>query len=148
MLPVRVFRNGPSGAYASPFGALDRWSRDLDGFFDRAIEGTSHTRFPVDVRQEGDDLVLEAELPGLTREEIEITAEDNVLTIASEHKGETEEKNENYHVRERWRGSFSRSFQLPTTADAEKVAAKLENGILTLRVPTREEAKPRKIEVK
>ena len=148
MLPVRVFRNSGSGAYANPFAALSRWSPDLDGLFDRKIDGTSHTRFPVDIRHEGDDLVLEAELPGLTREEIEITVEDNVLTIASERKGEAAENNEGYHVRERWHGSFSRSFQLPTTADGEKVAAKLDNGILTLRVPTREEAKPRKIEVK
>ena len=148
MLPVRIFGNRTNESYRHPLGALARWSREMDSLFDRTIDGASHCRFPVDIRQNGEDLVVEAELPGLSREDVEITVEDNVLTIASERKGETEDQNEGYHVRERWHGAFSRSFQLPTTADGEKVTAKLDNGVLTLRVPTREEAKPRKIEVK
>ena len=146
MMPVRTKRANRCGQNVDPFTALSRWSREMDGFFGGPSAGNGK-KFPVDIRVDGEDLVLEAELPGLTREKIDITVEDNVLTIASERPGEHTESQENYQVRERWQGSFSRSFRLPNTADSENIAAKLENGVLTLRVPTREEAKARKIEV-
>ncbi len=148
MLPIRLFNSHTDGTCASPLGGLTRWSREMDGLFDRAFGWTGDTGFRVDVRQDGDDLVVDAELPGLSKEDLEITVEDNVLTIAGEHKSATDEEQEQYHVRERRYGRISRSFSLPTTADAENVTANLQDGVLTLRIPTREEAKPRKIEVK
>lgn len=127
---------------------LARWTREFDDVLGRPLGWTDEYGFRVDVRQDGEDLVIEAELPGRTRDDIDITVEDNVLTIATEHKHETEDEKAQYHIRERRYGKASRSFRLPKTADGENVSANLTNGVLTLRVPTREEAKPRKIEVK
>ena len=104
---------------------------------------------PVDIYQNGkDELVLKAELPDMAREEIRITVDNNVLTIAGEKKLADEVKDEQFHRIERRYGSFTRSFTLPPAVDATKVSAEYKNGVLTLRLPLREEAKPRQIEVK
>jgi len=103
---------------------------------------------PVDIYQTGEhELVLKAELPDLTREEIDITVENFVLTLKGEKKLASEVKEEQFHHIERSYGSFSRSFSLPRTVDASKVSADYKNGVLTVRLPLREEAKPRQIKV-
>jgi len=103
---------------------------------------------PVDVFQTGDhELVLKAELPDMTREDIDVTVENFMLTIKGEKKLATEVKEEQYHHIERRYGAFSRSFSLPRTVDSSKVAADYKNGVLTVRLPLREEAKPRQIKV-
>ncbi len=103
---------------------------------------------PVDIYQTSDhELVLKAELPDLSREEIDITVENFVLTLKGEKKLAPEVKEEQFHHIERSYGSFSRSFSLPRTVDATKVAADYKNGVLTVRLPLREEAKPRQIKV-
>ena len=103
---------------------------------------------PVDIYQTSEhELVLKAELPDLSREEIDITVENFVLTLKGEKKLATEVKEEQFHHIERSYGSFSRSFSLPRTVDATKVAADYKNGVLTVRLPLREEAKPRQIKV-
>ena len=103
---------------------------------------------PVDIYQTSDhELVLKAELPDLSREEIDITVENFVLTLKGEKKLASEVKEEQFHHIERSYGSFSRSFSLPRTVDASKVAADYKNGVLTVRLPLREEAKPRQIKV-
>jgi HSP20 family protein len=103
---------------------------------------------PVDIYQTSDhELVLKAELPDLSREEIDITVENFVLTLKGEKKLAPEVKEEQFHHIERSYGSFSRSFSLPRTVDATKVAAAYKNGVLTVRLPLREEAKPRQIKV-
>jgi len=103
---------------------------------------------PVDVFQTGDhELVLKAELPDMTREDIDVTVENFVLTIKGEKKLASDVKEEQFHHIERRYGAFSRSFSLPRTVDAGKVAAEYRNGVLTVRVPLREEAKPRQIKV-
>jgi len=103
---------------------------------------------PVDIFQTGDhELVLKAELPDMTREDIDITVENFVLTIKGEKKVSTDVKEEQFHHAERRYGTFSRSFSLPQTVDAGKVAAEYKNGVLTVRLPLREEAKPRQIKV-
>jgi len=103
---------------------------------------------PVDVFQTGDhELVLKAELPDMTREDIDVTVENFVLTIKGEKKLATDVKEEHVHHIERRYGAFSRSFSLPRTVDASKVAADYKNGVLTVRLPLREEAKPRQIKV-
>jgi HSP20 family protein len=145
MLPVRTLRCGFDGGFPATFRSL---SRDLDSFFGRTTDFPGPVRFNVDIRQDGDDLVVEADVPGLTKDDLEITVEDNVLTISGEYKNATEDKQGSYHIRERRYGKFERSWTLPKTADGEKVSAGLTNGVLTLRIPTREEAKPRRIEVK
>jgi HSP20 family protein len=103
---------------------------------------------PVDIYQTGEhELVLKAELPDLSREEIDITVENFVLTLKGEKKVAAEVKEEQFHHIERSYGSFSRSFSLPRTVDASKVSADYKNGVLTVRLPLREEARPRQIKV-
>ena len=103
---------------------------------------------PVDIYQTGDqELVLSAELPDMSRENIDITVENFVLTIKGEKKFAGEVKEEQFHHVERRYGRFSRSFTLPQTVDAGKVSAEYKNGVLTVRLPLREEAKPRQIKV-
>jgi len=103
---------------------------------------------PVDIFQTGDhELVLKAELPDMTREDIDITVENFVLTIKGEKKISSEVKEEQFHHVERRYGAFSRSFSLPRTVDATKVSAEYRNGVLTIKLPLREEAKPRQIKV-
>ena len=103
---------------------------------------------PVDVYQNGDhEIVLKAELPDMTREAIDITVEDDTLTIKGEKKFADDVKDEQFHRIERRYGAFSRSFSLPQTVDASKVTADYKNGVLTVRLPLREEARPRQIKV-
>jgi HSP20 family protein len=91
--------------------------------------------------------VLKAELPDMTREDIDVTVENFVLTIKGEKKLVADVKDEQFHHIERRYGAFSRSFSLPRTVDSSKVAAEYKNGVLTVRLPLREEAKPRQIKV-
>jgi HSP20 family protein len=103
---------------------------------------------PVDIFQNGkDELVLKAELPDMKREDIKITIDNDTLTISGDKKVTDEVKDEQFHRIERRYGSFSRSFSLPPTVDPTKVSAEYKNGVLTLRLPLREEAKPRQIDV-
>ena len=103
---------------------------------------------PVDIYQTGDqELVLKAELPDLAREDIDITVENFVLTIKGEKKFAGDVKEEQFHHSERRYGTFTRSFSLPQTVDAGKVSAEYKNGVLSVRLPLREEARPRQIKV-
>jgi HSP20 family protein len=103
---------------------------------------------PVDIYEnDKHEIVLRAELPGLKREEIDIRVENSTLTLRGERKRDTEVKQDQYHRVERSYGAFSRSFSLPSTVSAEKVSATFADGILTITLPLREEAKPRQIQV-
>ena len=103
---------------------------------------------PVDIFQTGEhELVLKAEVPDMSREDIDVTVENFVLTIKGEKKLAEDVKEEQFHHVERRYGTFSRSFSLPHTVDAAKVSAEYRNGLLTVRLPLREEAKPRQIKV-
>jgi HSP20 family protein len=103
---------------------------------------------PVDVYEtEGHDIMLKAELPGMNREDIEVTVENNTLLLKGQKPFESEAKEENYRRIERSYGQFQRSFTLPNTVDAGKVTADYKNGVLTVKLPFREEAKPRTINI-
>jgi HSP20 family protein len=103
---------------------------------------------PVDIYQNGNhEVVLTAELPDMSRNEIDLTVDSGTLTIRGEKKLSNEVKEEQFHRIERHYGAFSRSFSLPPTVDTGKVAADYKNGVLTIRIPMREEAKPRQIKV-
>ena len=121
-----------------------RW----DPFRDFGFAAPSTWTPPVDIFQTGDhELVLKAELPDMLREDIDITVENFVLTIKGEKKVSNEVKEEQFHHVERRYGSFSRSFSLPQTVDPNRVSAEYKHGVLTVRLPLREEAKPRSIKV-
>ena len=93
------------------------------------------------------ELVIKAELPEMKREDIAVTFEQNVLTIAGERKASFEDDNGTYHRSERAQGRFARSFTLPATVDGTRIGAAYKDGVLTVRVPQREEAKPKQIAV-
>ena len=121
-----------------------RW----DPFHDFGFTAPSTWMPPVDIFQTGDhELVLKAELPDMTRDDIDVTVENFVLTIKGEKKAVSEVKDDQYHHIERRYGTFSRSFSLPQTVDSNRVSAEYKNGVLTVRLPLREEAKPRSIKV-
>ncbi len=103
---------------------------------------------PVDVYQNGDDeLVLKAELPDVAREDIDITVENGTLTLKGQKKFENRAKEDQFHRIERSYGTFTRSFSLPRTVDPNRVVAEYKNGVLTVKLPLREDAKPRQIKV-
>jgi HSP20 family protein len=103
---------------------------------------------PVDIYEtDAHDLIIKAELPDMTREDIEVTVENNTLTLRGTKKVPGDIKEEQFRRIERSYGTFSRSFTLPNTVDASRVTADYKNGVLTVKLPFREEAKPRTINV-
>lgn len=98
-----------------------------------------------EVKETADSYVVKADLPGLKEENLDVSLHNGVLSITGSRQAEERKEGESYFVYERQYGSFSRSFALPDTADADKVAAKLEHGVLTVTVGKRAEAKPKKI---
>jgi HSP20 family protein len=102
----------------------------------------------VDIFENKDNIVLEAELPGMSPDDVDIAIENNVLTIHGERKFEKKDEGDNFHRVERSYGAFTRSFTLPPTVSGDNVDAVFENGVLRLTLAKREEAKPRRIEIK
>jgi HSP20 family protein len=98
--------------------------------------------------EEKGEIVAKAELPGLTKEDIEVKITENVLTIKGEKKKEEEVKEKDYYRSERSYGSFMRSVELPREVQADKIKATFKNGILEVRLPVSEEAKKKEIKVK
>jgi HSP20 family protein len=128
----------------------ERLSRILDGFYARPQEDFARSAWvpAVDIYSNGDhELVLKAELPDMKEEEIDLTVEDNTLTLRGERKFDAEVTEDQFHRIERSYGSFARTFALPPTVDAGKVSAQYKAGVLTVRLPLREEAKPKQIKV-
>ena len=101
----------------------------------------------VDIYEDKDRLILEAELPGMKRDDFEISVENNVITLRGERKFEKKTDGDNYHRVERSYGSFTRSFTLPQTVTAEGATADFEDGVLRVSLPKRAETKARKIEI-
>lgn len=101
----------------------------------------------VDVFEKNDEINLKAELPGLTKDDVNISIENNTLTITGEKKRESEVKDDSYHRVERSYGRFQRSFSLPSTIDPKNVKANFKDGILSVKLGKKEEAKPKKIDI-
>ena len=137
--------------YCGTSGAPNQFERFLrESFSPVSGEGEVSTRTwapPVDIFENGDNLVLKAELPGVNPDEVEIRVEDNTLYLKGERKFEKEVKEQNYHRVERTYGTFTRSFSLPNSVDADKVTANYKDGVLTLTMPKKEEAKPKTIKI-
>ena len=129
--------------------------RRLNALLDEALTGwpvgngvsTSAWLPSVDVFEDKESLKIVAELPGLKPEDVKITLENSTLTLRGEKKQVAEENTERVHRYERSYGSFERSFSLPNSVDADKVAASFESGVLTITLPKAEKAKPREIAV-
>ena len=139
---MAVVRWDPTRELASM--EVDRLNRMFSNFF----EPMNRTWSPaVDIIDTDDQVVLKAELPDMKREDIGITFENSTLTIRGERKLDETVKRENYQRLERFYGQFSRSFTLPPTVDAGNISASYKDGVLTILLPQREEAKPKQIEV-
>jgi HSP20 family protein len=123
---------------------IDRLNHMLNDFY-----GGSRSWMPaVDIFETNDrEYVLKAELPDMKRDDISITFDNGVLTLTGERKSEFDETHGTFHRSERAYGRFSRSFTLPATIDANRINATYKDGVLTVRVPQREEAKPKQITV-
>lgn len=134
-----ITRIDPFRELASFFGSFEPTGKDqlATGSFVPA----------VDIYSDEQNLVLKLEVPGVNEEDLNVSVENNTLTIQGERKFEKEEKEENFHRIERRYGSFSRTFKLPSTIDAEKVEAGYEKGILKITLGKKAEAKPRQIKV-
>jgi len=102
----------------------------------------------VDIYENKDQIVLEAELPGTKREDFDLSIENNVITLRGQRQFEKKDESDNYHRVERAYGSFTRSFTLPNTVTGEGANAEYKNGVLRVTLPKREETKARRIEVK
>jgi HSP20 family protein len=127
----------------------DRVNRLFGDAYGAREEGVLSGWVPaVDIfENEKKELVLKAELPDVPKENVSVTVENNMLTLSGERKVDSEVRKEQYHRIERAFGNFSRSFSLPTTVDTGKIGADFKNGVLTVRLPFREEAKPRSISI-
>ena len=141
--------------------ALVRWQprelfgigRDMDRLFDGlwsdgAAPREAVWRPSVDIAETDHDFVLTADLPGIAREDLDLTVVDGRLTIKGQRRRESDSKEGNVHRVERAYGTFTRAFDLPAAVDPETVAATYKDGVLTVTVPKAEEARPKQIEVK
>ena len=128
----------------------DRVNNLLGGWSDQSGKDqlTSGTFVPpVDVYEDEHSLVLKVEIPGVSEEDLNVSQENNILTIKGERKFEKEEKEENFHRIERRFGTFTRTFRLPVTVDAEHTQASYDRGILKITLDKRAEAKPKQIKI-
>jgi HSP20 family protein len=126
-------------------------NRLFDTFFDTppgVRNGQPRRWVPaMDLVEHEGDFVLRADLPGLTRDDVDIAVTDNVLTVSGERRFEHEDRKEGFYRLERGAGSFSRSLTLPEGVDAEAIQASFENGVLEVRIPKPEQRKPRRVEI-
>lgn len=138
-----------------PFREMLDLRRRMDRVFDdsfRSAEqwdgGNEQSSLALDVSEDQDNYIVKASIPGVNPEDIDITMNNDVLTISGESKSEDEREEGQWHLRERRYGRFSRSLRLPATINSEKIEATCENGVLKLQLPKAEETKPRRIAVR
>ena len=138
-----LMRSNPRNRMMSMSDAIDRLFDDA--FVMPREWGVNQPK--VDVIEQGDNLVVKAELPGFDPNSIDVRCEGNLLTIRGEAQQENEREENRYHVRERRLSSFVRIIPLPSDVDADKAKAEFENGVLTLTLPKRENAKAKQINI-
>ncbi|MDQ7037795.1 MAG: Hsp20/alpha crystallin family protein [Aquificota bacterium] len=135
----------------SPFAELERIRRELDRLFEDVFPTTDREEVlspPVDVYETDSDVVVKAELPGVNKEDIEVTIKENTVHIKAERKEEREEKTENVHRIERFYGRIERTVPLPTDVKAEKAKAEYRDGVLEIRIPKQKVTREAKIQIK
>lgn len=132
-----------------PFNLLNEFNKFLEqsSASDTSNIDTSQWVPAVDIKEDSNQFVIFADLPGLERENIQVAMENNILTIKGQRTEESKDLQKNYSRIERVRGSFYRRFTLPDTADGSKIYAKMKNGVLEVVIPKKEIVQPRLIEV-
>lgn len=139
--------------WTASFGFLEPFRHEMEGvmekFFGKTDGMTTLTAWSprVDVEETDMEIVVKADLPGVDPKAIDIAVQDGVLTVRGEKKEQKEEKKKNYHCSERFTGSFYRAITLPPGADTDKIAATTVNGVVTITVPKKPEAQPKRIAV-
>jgi HSP20 family protein len=133
--------------FDNPFQALRDFDRVVNRMWDQVEDGAGSAGFAVDVREADDQLVVEADLPGFTKDQINVNVEQGVLTIEAEREA-ADHGDGKVHLHERRSTRVTRRFTLPSTYDTQGIDATLSDGVLTLKLDKREESKPRKVEVK
>jgi HSP20 family protein len=158
-------KQAPATAFESLTGLRDEMNHLFDEFFSgferrtpsmfrgyepgRLFAGRRGQMVPaVDVSEDEKAITLTAELPGMKDEDVDVVLRDDMLTVRGEKKSEREEEKENYHLTERRYGSFERTFRLPDAADADRIEASIAEGVLTVTVPKRAEAKKAEKKIK
>ncbi|MGH2993378.1 MAG: Hsp20/alpha crystallin family protein [Solirubrobacterales bacterium] len=134
---------------------MDSLQSEVDRVFDALFgtrpgngNGAARRWVPaMDLAEDGEHLVLRADLPGLTEDDVEVEVKDGVLTVSGERKAQEKKEGEGFYRVERAFGSFSRSLSLPKGIDAEKVSAEFDNGVLEVRIPKPEEHKPHRVQI-
>lgn len=147
MARTSLIRRNP---YGTRLGSRDPFIQLMDNFFNSEAtqEASNRSWAPaVDIRETEEAYLVQAELPGLSKEDIDITVEENILKLSGERRWEKDVEEEQFHRIERSYGSFTRAFSLPSRVDSGNVSAKFQDGVLTISVPKMEEARPRKIDI-
>jgi HSP20 family protein len=140
----------------SPFRELQRIQDDMDGLFENFFTKDRELMEPMrfewcplcNLHEDDTNYILEAEVPGLEKDEIKVSLKDNIITLSGERKEEKEDKKKHSHIIERHYGSFSRSFSLPVDVDEEKIDASYKDGVLRVILPKTEKTKMKEIAVK
>lgn len=154
---MSLIRWSPARDLASFPSDIASMQREMNRMFDSFFRGDPGEEFPlasatwrpaVDIAEEDAAFQVRMELPGVAKDDVKITMENNLLTVRGEKKQERESKGTNYHRAERGYGAFQRSFTLPTTVKGERIEASFKDGILNITLPKSEEAKPKEIEVR
>jgi HSP20 family protein len=150
MAPIRAFRS----LSTDPFRELFELQRNINQLFDESFEGKREDAGlkawtpAVDVYEDENSFMIKMDLPEVSREDVNVSLNENTLSISGERRVENEDKRENYHRVERRYGQFYRSFTLPPNINAEAISAQVKDGVLRLTLPKREEARPKQIEVR
>ena len=134
-----------------PFRNFRSLQGEINRLFDRDMDDTNgqYAQWPmrVDIREDENQIVVKADVPGMEQKDISVNVDNGMLTISGERTFNDEEHKDKYHRVERAYGRFSRSFQIPNITDPENISAAYKNGVLEVTLPKREEAKPRSIQV-
>ncbi|MGD0061336.1 MAG: Hsp20/alpha crystallin family protein [Verrucomicrobiia bacterium] len=149
---MALIRWSPRRDLWDPFTGLAEIQDEVNRLFDTSLRrhgGFDGVFSPaLDVVVEKDNVLVKADLPGLGKDDISVTLQDNHLTIKGEKKHEVEQKEANYFLSERVHGSFTRTIELPVAVDAARIEARFKDGVLHVTLPKTEQAKPKQIEVK
>lgn len=146
-----------NGFWVDPFKELDRIHQDMNSLFSWSIadgrDKGSQLREPfavspsVDYEEDENSVRIKADLPGIERKDLDISVQDGLLTIRGERKEEQKSKHNGTKVTERYHGSFLRQITIPAAADESKIEAVYKDGVLSLTLPKKEEAKPKQIKI-
>lgn len=134
-----------------PVNLFDQFNNEVNRFFNHARSADIATRDwvpAVDISEEDSRYILKADLPGINRKDVDISLEDDVLTLKGERVSESDTERNGYRRKERMHGTFLRQFSLPESADGHKISAAMKNGVLTIEIPKQSKVEPLRIVVK